>query len=62
MLDVENPGNETLPVFLIITEQVPSLLICVSRNKIGLRFEKWICVLGIVLCFGKLNICVNLVN
>ena len=45
MLDVENPGNETRPGSLIITEQLPSLLICVSQNKIGLCFDKLICVL-----------------
>ena len=43
MLDVENPGSETLPGSLIMTEQVPSLLICVLRNC--LCFVKLICVL-----------------
>ena len=51
MLDVENPGSETLPGSLIMTEQVPSLLICVLRNwfvfcEIDLCFGKLICVLG----------------
>ena len=69
MLDMENPGNESLPGSLIMTEQKPSLLICVLRNwfvfcEIDLCFGKLICVLEnwfvfkeIVLCFGKL-ICV----
>ena len=49
MLDAENPGNESLPGSLIMTEQLPSLLICVSRN--------WFVFCEIDLCFGKL-ICV----
>ena len=49
MLGAENPGNESLPGSLIMTEQVPSLLICVSRN--------WFVFCEIDLCFGKL-ICV----
>ena len=42
----ENPGNESLQGCLIITEQVLSLLIGVSRNKNGLCFEKLIFILG----------------
>ena len=42
MLDAENPGNESLPGSLIMTEQVPSLLI---KHKIGLCFGKLICAL-----------------
>ena len=34
MLDAENPGNESFPGSLIITEQVPSLLICVSTKLV----------------------------
>ena len=49
MLDAENPGDESLPGSLIMTEQVTSLLICVSRN--------WFVFCEIDLCFGKL-ICV----
>ena len=49
MLDAENPGNESLPGSLIMTEQLPSLLICVWRN--------WFVFCEIDLCFGKL-ICV----
>ena len=59
MLDAENPGNESLPGSLIMTEQVPSLLIRVSRNwfvlcEIDLCFGKLICVWKIGLCFKKL--------
>ena len=34
MLDAENPGSESFPGSLIITEQVPSLLICVSTKLV----------------------------
>ena len=34
MLDAENPGNESFPGSLIITEQVPVLLICVSMKLV----------------------------
>ena len=50
MLDAENPGNESLQGCLIITEQVPSLLIGVSRNKNGLCFEKLIFYFGKLIC------------
>ena len=47
---------------LIITEQVPSPLICVSRNwfvfrEIGLCFEKLICVLRNWLVFWEIDLC-----
>ena len=69
MLDAENPGNESLPGSLIIIEQVPSLLICVSRNwfvflrnwfvfwKIVLCFEKLFCVLVNWFVFWKIDLC-----
>ena len=62
MLDAENPGNESLPVSLIITEQVARFLFVFW--EIVLCFGKLICVLGnwfvfseTAFCFGKL-ICV----
>ena len=53
MLDEENPGNESFPGSLIITEQVPSLLICVSTKLICVLVNKFM-FWKIDLCFGKL--------